>query len=100
MSEKWLHFRCNIPFGPPHTHSKCRDDPDDPECAEEEYDLRTPADYGTENQTYIIDGSGVYVTRNENYEYGRFEMSYNRAYGNGINGLVVHKTDRAREAIQ
>ena len=48
----------------------------------------------------IIDGSGVYVTRNENYEYGRFEMSYNRAYSNGINGLVVHKTDRAREAIQ
>ena len=57
--------------------------------------MRTPADYGTEEQTYIIDGSGVYVTRNENYEYGRFEMSYNRAYGNGINGLVVHKTDRA-----
>ena len=79
--------------------SKCRDDPDAPECAEEEKDyndLRTPADYGTENQTYIIDGSGVYVTRNENYEYGRFEMSYNRASGNGINGLVVHKTDRAR----
>ena len=23
-------------------------------------------------------------------------MSYNRASGNGINGLVVHKTDRAR----
>ena len=79
-------------------NSKCRDDPDAPECAEEKdkNDLRTPADYGTENQTYIIDGSGVYVTRNENYEYGRFEMSYNRAYGNGINGLVVHKTDRAR----
>ena len=27
-------------------------------------------------------------------------MSYNRAYGNGINGLVVHKTDRARVVIQ
>ena len=23
-------------------------------------------------------------------------MSYNKAYRNGINGLVVHKTDRAR----
>ena len=82
--------------------SKCRDDPDAPECAEEKdyNDLRTPADYGTENQTYIIDGSGVYVTRNENYEYGRFEMSYNRAYGNGINGLVVHKTDRARSGVR
>ena len=30
------------------------------------------------------------------YKFGRFEMSYNRASGNGINGLVVHKTDRAR----
>ena len=79
-----------IPF-----YSLCRDKPDDPSCTEED-DLRTPADYGTENQTYIIDGSGVYVTRNENYKYGRFEMSYNRAYNNGINGLVVHKTDRAR----
>ena len=40
---------------------------------------------------------GVYVTRNRDvYKYGRFEMSYNKAYGNGINGLVVHKTDRVR----
>ena len=40
---------------------------------------------------------GVYVTRNSDvYLYGRFEMSYNKAYRNGINGLVVHKTDRAR----
>ena len=30
------------------------------------------------------------------FKFGRFEMSYNRASGNGINGLVVHKTDRAR----
>ena len=51
--------------------------------------------YGSFTQTYIIDGSGVYVTRNKNYRYGRFDMSYNRAYLNGINGLVVHKTDRA-----
>ena len=40
---------------------------------------------------------GVYVTRNSaKYLYGRFELSYNKAHGNGINGLVVHKTDRAR----
>ena len=40
---------------------------------------------------------GVYVTRNSaKYLYGRFELSYNKAYRNGINGLVVHKTDRAR----
>ena len=39
---------------------------------------------------------GVYVTRNGNYLKGRFEMSYNKAYENGINGLVVHKTNRAR----
>ena len=42
---------------------------------------------------YIL---GVYVTRNsDKYLYGRFDLSYNKAYQNGINGLVVHKTDRA-----
>ena len=52
--------------------------------------------YGSINQTFIIDGSGVYVTRNsDSYLYGRFELSDNVCYGNGINGLVVHKTDRA-----
>ena len=40
---------------------------------------------------------GVYATRNSDvYLHGRFEMSYNKAYRNGINGLVVHKTDRVR----
>ena len=40
--------------------------------------------------------SGVYVTRNkETYLHGRMWLNYNRAYNNGINGLVVHKTDRA-----
>ena len=36
------------------------------------------------------------MTRNsDKYLYGRFELSYNQAYHNGINGVVVHKTDRA-----
>ena len=53
-------------------------------------------DYGTEAQTYIIDGSGVYVTRNtDTYHHGRRWVKDNKAYNNGINGLVVHKTDRA-----
>merc|ERR1712141_337333 len=30
------------------------------------------------------------------YLNGRFDLSYNKAYQNGINGLVVHKTDRAK----
>ena len=34
--------------------------------------------YGTVNQTFIIDGSGVYVTRNANDLHGRFDMSNNR----------------------
>ena len=51
--------------------------------------------YGTKNQTFIIDGSGVYVTRNQaNYHAGRFELSGNVCSRNGINGLVSHKTDR------
>jgi len=52
--------------------------------------------YGKETQDYIIDGSGVYVTRNnDSYLYGSFELSYNICFGNGINGLVFHRTDRA-----
>ena len=51
--------------------------------------------YGSINQTFIIDGSGVYVTRNsDSYHHGWYELSDNVCYGNGINGLVVHKTDR------
>ena len=51
--------------------------------------------YGSSNQTFIIDGSGVYVTRNSNsYLYGRFQLSENVCFDNGINGLVVHKTNR------
>merc|ERR1711936_1468758 len=56
-------------------------------------DLTRP-DYGTAEQTYIIDGSGVYVTRNsDTFTHGRMRLSHNKAYNNGINGLVVHKTD-------
>lgn len=52
--------------------------------------------YGKASQDYIIDGMGVYVTRNKDtYLYGRMELSFNTAFGNGINGLVVHRTDRA-----
>ena len=51
--------------------------------------------YGTRNQTFIIDGSGVYVSRNsESYLYGWMELAHNRCYRNGINGAVVHKTYR------
>ena len=52
--------------------------------------------YGKTNQDYIIDGMGVYVTRNnQSYLHGRMELMGNVCYGNGINGLVVHRTDRA-----
>jgi len=51
--------------------------------------------YGKSTQDYIIDGMGVYVTRNKDtYLYGRMELSNNIAYGNGINGLVFHRTNR------
>jgi len=52
--------------------------------------------YGSVAQTFIIDGSGVYMTRNSNsYKTGLFLLEYNTAFRNGINGLVVHKTDNA-----
>ena len=43
--------------------------------------------------------TGVYVTRNKDtYLHGRMWLNHNKAYNNGINGLVVHKTDRAQVA--
>jgi parallel beta-helix repeat protein len=52
--------------------------------------------YGSADQDYIIDGSGCYITRNQDtYVHGWFYMANNVTYGNGINGVVVHKSDRA-----
>lgn len=51
--------------------------------------------YGKKTQDYIIDGSGVYVTRNnDSYLNGAMELSNNTCYENGINGVVFHRTDR------
>jgi len=50
--------------------------------------------YAEAEQDYIIDGSGVYLTRNYDYR-GTFYLTNNVAYDNGINGLVVHKTNHA-----
>ena len=51
--------------------------------------------YGSALQDFIIDGSGVYITRNsQSYLAGRYELSGNTCYRNGINGAVVHKTNR------
>ena len=37
------------------------------------------------------------MTRNKDkYHSGRMWLNYNKAFNNGINGLVVHKTDRAQ----
>ena len=56
---------------------------------------KSPFDsYGKAESTYIIDGSGIYLTRNsEFYAHGRFLVASNVPCGNGINGLVVHYTD-------
>ena len=63
--------------------------------------------YGCQDYPKIIDGSGCYITRNNdrgsggndenpNGQYqGYFYFANNIAYGNGINGLVVHKSDYA-----
>jgi parallel beta-helix repeat protein len=50
--------------------------------------------YGKAESNYIIDGSGIYLTRNiQSYSHGKFLIANNVAYGNGINGIVVHYTD-------
>jgi hypothetical protein len=52
----------------------------------------TIKDYSTWRQNYIIDGSGVYITRNQQYR-GTMRLVGNIAYDNGINGVVVHRTN-------
>lgn len=47
--------------------------------------------YGLYNMYSIVDGQGVYITRNLDYT-GTFALVANVAFDNGINGLVVHKT--------
>ena len=54
--------------------------------------------YGEWNQNRIVDGSGIYLTRNLDYE-GTFELRGNVAYDNGINGLVVHKTTNPKVTV-
>jgi len=69
------------------------------------YACPDPTAYGCEYYPNIIDGSGCYITRNNdrglggndenpNGQYiGYFYFANNLSYGNGINGLVVHKSD-------
>ena len=43
----------------------------------------------------IIDGQGLYVTRNnQTYTHGRMRFENNIAFNNGFGGVVYHKTDR------
>ena len=43
----------------------------------------------------IIDGQGLYVTRNrQTYLHGRMRFENNIAFNNGFGGVVYHKTDR------
>ena len=82
------------------------------------YDCQTSGSYDPNKDDYacggrnkIVDGSGCYITRNSydsddsggsnpNYNphgsyYGTFLFANNVSYGNGMNGVVVHKTDYA-----
>tara|TARA_B100000963_G_scaffold356887_1_gene377947 strand:+ start:72 stop:2654 length:2583 start_codon:yes stop_codon:yes gene_type:complete len=82
------------------------------------YDCQTGGSYDPNKDDYacggrnkIVDGSGCYITRNSydsddsggsnpNYSphgsyYGTFLFANNVSYGNGMNGVVVHKTDYA-----
>ena len=82
------------------------------------YDCQTNGSYDPNKDDYacggrnkIVDGSGCYITRNSydsddsggsnpNYNphgsyYGTFLFANNVSFGNGMNGVVVHKTDYA-----
>jgi parallel beta-helix repeat protein len=49
--------------------------------------------YGMADSTRIIDGSGIYLTRNKDTYHGKFLIENNMAYGNGINGIAVQLTN-------
>jgi len=51
--------------------------------------------YACADADYIIDGQGVYFTRNTDYTHGKWLFANNVTYGNGINGVVVHHTSNA-----
>jgi parallel beta-helix repeat protein len=71
------------------------------------YACPDPTQYGCVDYPNIIDGSGCYITRNNdrgsgqpdenpNGQYtGAFYFANNVSYGNGINGVVVHKSDNS-----
>lgn len=64
-----------------------------------QYGGTNTSSYGDWNQGHIIDGSGVYITRNLAYE-GTFKLINNIAFDNGINGLVVHKTTHENVTVE
>ena len=52
-------------------------------------------DYGLEEQTYIIDGSGILLIDNaDTYTHGWMVIENNEACANGIHGVEIFKTDR------
>mmetsp|Transcript_36441 Transcript_36441/g.109456 ORF Transcript_36441/g.109456 Transcript_36441/m.109456 type:complete len:691 (-) Transcript_36441:309-2381(-) len=70
-------------------------DPSSPSYSNTLEDCPWQCRYGKSTQNYIIDGMGVYVTRNrDTYLHGQMTLEDNLCAGNGINGVVFHRTDR------
>ena len=54
-----------------------------------------PGGYSHVSQASVLDGSGIYVSRNaDSYSDGWFEISDNVCHSNGIDGITVHATSR------
>ena len=89
-------IRGNVVFGNQNRVPYYNEKYDDPAyLAEKQMHVARPG-YGSVNQTFIIDGSGVYITRNsQSYLHGWYLLTRNTCFGNGLNGVVVHKTHRA-----
>ncbi len=87
------------------TNNEIYDNVNQVRCFNKNYACTNATSYGCVNYPNIIDGSGCYITRNNdrgtgepdenpNGQYvGYFYFANNISYGNGINGLVVHKFD-------
>ncbi len=53
-------------------------------------------DYGGPDYDKIVDGRGIYMTRNPDYDSGTYLIKDNIAYGNGFGGITFHISNNGK----
>ena len=55
-----------------------------------------PGDYGGPDYSRIVDGRGIYMTRNPDYTFGKYLIRNNITYDNGFGGITFHISQNGR----